>query len=175
MRALVLSDEDAETYGKYLQKLPTEQLNNLTYDTYVQDCVSRSATACESFTMTNSGFHAEADLAKPNLVFFSVPYDDGFTAYVNGEEAEIVRVDEGLMAVLCPEGASSIDFVYEADGLSLSKKVTFVAIPVFVCMLAISGIERDGGRCKTLSTGIFPKFCGFFLWKRPIEPGRQTW
>ena len=133
MRALVLSDEDAETYGKYLQKLPTEQLNNLTYDTYVQDCVSRSATACESFTMTNSGFHAEADLEKPNLVFFSVPYDDGFTAYVNGEEAEILKVDEGLMAVLCPEGASSIDFVYEADGLSLSKKVTLVAIPVFVC------------------------------------------
>ena len=133
MRALVLSDEDAATYGKYLQKLPTELLNNLTYDTYVQDCVSRSATACESFEMTNSGFHAEADLAKPNLVFFSVPYDDGFTATVNGEEAEIVRVDEGLMAVLCPEGASSIDFVYEADGLSLSKKVTLAAIPVFVC------------------------------------------
>ena len=133
MRALVLSDEDAATYGKYLQKLPTELLNNLTYDTYVQDCVSRSATACESFEMTNSGFHAEADLAKPNLVFFSVPYDDGFTATVNGEEAEIVRVDEGLMAVLCPEGSSSIDFVYEADGLSLSKKVTLVAIPVFVC------------------------------------------
>lgn len=133
MRALVLSDEDAETYGKYLQKLPTEQLNNLTYDAYVQDCVSRSANSCESFEMTNSGFHAEIDLAKPNLVFFSVPYDDGFTAYVNGEEADILEVDEGLMAVLCPEGASTIDFVYEADGLALSKKVTLVAIPVFVC------------------------------------------
>ena len=49
--------------------------------------------------MTNSGFHAEITLKKDNLVFFSVPYDDGFTAYVNGEETDIIRVDEGLMAV----------------------------------------------------------------------------
>ena len=133
MRALVLSDEDAAQYGKYLKKLPTEQLNTLTYDAYVQDCEDRRAAACTEFTMTNSGFHAEIELAKPNLVFFSVPYDDGFTAFVNGEETEILEVDEGLMAVLCPEGASRIDFVYEADGLSLSKKVTLAAIPVFLC------------------------------------------
>ena len=76
---------------------------------------------------------AEIELARPNLVFFSVPYDDGFTAFVNGEETEILEVDEGLMAVLCPDGASRIDFVYEADGLSLSKKVTLAAIPVFLC------------------------------------------
>ena len=133
MRALVLSDEDAAQYGKYLKKLPTEQLNALTYDAYVQDCEDRRAAACTEFTMTNSGFHAEIELAKPNLVFFSVPCDDGFTAFVNGEETEILEVDEGLMAVLCPEGASRIDFVYEADGLSLSKKVTLAAIPVFLC------------------------------------------
>ena len=133
MRALVLSDEDAAQYGKYLKKLPTEQLNTLTYDAYVQDCEDRRAAACTEFTMTNSGFHAEIELAKPNLVFFSVPCDDGFTAFVNGEETEILEVDEGLMAVLCPEGASRIDFVYQADGLSLSKKVTLAAIPVFIC------------------------------------------
>ena len=133
MRALVLSDEDAAQYGKYLKKLPTEQLNTLTYDAYVQDCEDRRASACTEFAMTNSGFHAEIELARPNLVFFSVPYDDGFTAFVNGEETKILEVDEGLMAVLCPEGASRIDFVYEADGLSLSKKVTLAAIPVFIC------------------------------------------
>ena len=81
--------------------------------------------------MTNSGFHAEIDLTRENLVFFSVPYDDGFTAYVNGEQADIVEVDEGLMAVLCPAGTNRVDFVYQADGYSLSRTVTLAAIPVF--------------------------------------------
>ena len=136
MRALVLEDEDVKAYGQYLTELPDEMLEELYYDSYTQDCADRRAHSCSVFQMNNAGFHAEITLDKPNLVFFSVPYDDGFTAYVNGEKTDILRVDEGLMAVLCPAGASSIDFVYQAAGLSASRVVTAVAIPVWVVYVA---------------------------------------
>ena len=136
MRALVLTDEDVAQYGKYLTELPDEMLEELYYDSYTQDCADRRAHSCSVFQMNNAGFHAEITLDKPNLVFFSVPYDDGFTAYVNGEKTDILQVDEGLMAVLCPAGASSIDFVYQAAGLSASRVVTAVAIPVWVVYVA---------------------------------------
>ena len=136
MRALVLTDEDVAQYGKYLTELSEDMLNDLHYDSYTQDCADRRAHSCSVFQMNNAGFHAEITLDKPNLVFFSVPYDDGFTAYVNGEKTDILRVDEGLMAVLCQPGASSIDFVYQAAGLSASRVVTAVAIPVWVVYVA---------------------------------------
>ena len=142
MRALVLSEEDAEAYGKYLEKLPDAKLDDLWYDTYVSDCADRRASACSTFQMTNSGFHAEITLKKDDLVFFSVPYDDGFTAYVNGKEADIVRVDEGLMAVLAPAGENTIDFVYQADGYSLASKVSLAALAAFVL------------------------YAGYFVWKK---------
>ena len=142
MRALVLSEEDAEAYGKYLKKLPDAKLDDLWYDTYVSDCADRRASASSTFQMTNSGFHAEITLKKDNLVFFSVPYDDGFTAYVNGKEADIVWVDEGLMAVLAPAGENTIDFVYQADGYSLASKVSLAALAVFVL------------------------YAGYFVWKK---------
>ena len=142
MRALVLSEEDAETYGKYLEKLPEAKLDDLWYDTYVSDCAGRRASACSTFQMTNSGFHAEITLKKDDLVFFSVPYDDGFTAYVNGEETEVIRVDEGLMAVLAPAGENTIDFVYQADGYSLASKVSLAALAAFVL------------------------YAGYFVWKK---------
>ena len=142
MRALVLSEEDAEAYGKYLEKLPDAKLDDLWYDTYVSDCADRRASACSSFRMTNSGFHAEITLKKDDLVFFSVPYDDGFTAYVNGKEADIVRVDEGLMAVLAPAGENTIDFVYQADGYSLASKVSLAALAAFAL------------------------YAGYFVWKK---------
>ena len=142
MRALVLSEEDAETYGKYLEKLPDAKLDDLWYDTYVSDCADRRASACSSFQMTNSGFHAEITLKKDDLVFFSVPYDDGFTAYVNGEETDVIRVDEGLMAVLAPAGENTIDFVYQADGYSLASKVSLAALAVFIL------------------------YAGYFVWKK---------
>ena len=136
LRALVLEDEDVKAYGQYLTELPDAMLDGLHYDSYTQDCADRRAHSCSVFQMNNAGFHAEITLEKQNLVFFSVPYDDGFTAYVNGEKADILRVDEGLMAVLCPAGASSIDFVYQAAGLSASRMVTAVAIPVWVVYVA---------------------------------------
>ena len=142
MRALVLSEEDAETYGKYLEKLPDAKLDDLWYDTYVSDCADRRASACSTFQMTNSGFHAEITLKKDNLVFFSVPHDDGFTAYVNGKETEVIRVDEGLMAVLAPAGENTIDFVYQADGYSLASKVSLAALAVFAL------------------------YAGYFVWKK---------
>ena len=142
MRALVLSEEDAETYGKYLEKLPEAKLDDLWYDTYVSDCADRRASACSSFQMTNSGFHAEITLKKDDLVFFSVPYDDGFTAYVNGEETDVIRVDEGLMAVLAPAGENTIDFVYQADGYSLASKVSLAALAAFAL------------------------YAGYFVWKK---------
>ena len=136
MRALVLEDEDVKAYGQYLTELPDTMLDDLHYDSYTQDCADRRAHSCSVFQMNNAGFHAEITLEKQNLVFFSVPYDDGFTAYVNGEKTDILQVDEGLMAVLCPAGASSIDFVYQAAGLSASRVVTAVAIPVWVVYVA---------------------------------------
>ena len=136
MRALVLEDEDVAQYGQYLTELPDAMLDDLHYDSYTQDCADRRAHSCSVFQMNNAGFHAEITLDKANLVFFSVPYDDGFTAYVNGEKADILQVDEGLMAVLCPAGANSIDFVYQAAGLSASRVVTAVAIPVWVVYVA---------------------------------------
>lgn len=142
MRALVLSEEDAEAYGKYLEKLPEAKLDDLWYDTYVSDCADRRASACSTFQMTNSGFHAEITLKKDDLVFFSVPYDDGFTACVNGKEADIVRVDEGLMAVLAPAGENTIDFVYQADGYPLASKVSLAALAAFAL------------------------YAGYFVWKK---------
>ena len=142
MRALVLSEEDAEAYGKYLEKLPEAKLDDLWYDTYVSDCADRRASACSSFQMTNSGFHAEITLKKDDLVFFSVPYDDGFTACVNGKETDVIRVDEGLMAVLAPSGENTIDFVYQADGYSLASKVSLAALAAFAL------------------------YAGYFVWKK---------
>ena len=48
----------------------------------------------------------------------------------------IVEVDEGLMAVLCPAGENSIDFVYQPDGIRLSRALTLGGIVVWLAYTA---------------------------------------
>ncbi|MDE8723830.1 hypothetical protein PZH45_05920, partial [Faecalibacterium prausnitzii] len=73
-------------YGQYLTELPDAMLDYLHYESYTQDCADRRAPSCSVFQMNNAGFPAEITLENQNLVFFSVPYADGCTAYVNGEK-----------------------------------------------------------------------------------------
>ena len=95
--------------------------------------------------MTNSGFWAEIALEQPELVFFPVPWDEGFTACVNGEEADLLCVDNGLMAVPCPAGESRVDLVYAPAGLPLSRAVTLAALPVWLAYTGYFAWKRRRG------------------------------
>ena len=137
MRALVLEDEDVAQYGQYLTELPDAMLDDLHYDSYTQDCADRRAHSCSVFQMNNAGFHAEITLDKANLVFFSVPYDDGFTAAINGEPAKIEKVDNGLMALRVPAGQTSITCTYHTPGLRTGTIISLAALAVYGAYLVV--------------------------------------
>ena len=91
----------------------------------------------EDLKVIHTGFTAQADLEAENLVLFSVPYDDGFTATVNGVPAEVEKVDNGLMAVAAPAGHSEIVFTYHTAGLRQSVAVSAGAIVVYAVWVAV--------------------------------------
>ena len=79
-----------------------------------------------------------------------MPYDDGFTATVNGQPAQIEKVDGGLMAVLAPAGESEIVFRYHTPGLAQSTAVTGACVVLWGIHLIIS--HRRGQKEKTTKT-----------------------
>ncbi len=102
------------------------------YETYREDCRKLAANAADSFEYTNSGFISEINLQKDNLVFFSVPYDEGFSATVNGKPAKIEKVNVGFMAVECQKGHNEIIFTYKTPGLDMGAKISAGAVLLFV-------------------------------------------
>lgn len=137
MKALLLTEEQAETWGGSLQPLPEDLLESRDYETYVQDCADRRSSGVTGFTATRTGFSAVSSQQEDTLVFFSVPYDDGFTATVNGQEVPILNVDNGLMAVPVPAGESEILFTYRTPGLSVSVPVSLTALAAYAVYLLV--------------------------------------
>ena len=88
----------------------------------------RQHSTCENFEGTSQGFTANIKLDKPNYVFFSVPYDNGWKAYINGEETSIVRANIGFMAVLADEGDNYIEFKYEIPGLKIGIWISGISV-----------------------------------------------
>ncbi|MCI6788081.1 MAG: YfhO family protein [Oscillospiraceae bacterium] len=136
-RALLLNEDQVSAFDTLLQPLPDEELTNRSEDAYAADCAARRAGAVAEFTATDTGFTAHTNYDTDELVFFSVPYDDGFTATVNGAPAGVEKVDDGLMAVYAPAGENEIEFTYHTPGLKLAAGINAAALVLYGVYLAI--------------------------------------
>ena len=117
LHALVLSEEQIQTYGSLLSPLDPNELF-FDYEEYFEICQERQESAGTGFTRDNSGFSLHHSSDQERLVFFSVPYEKGWSATVNGQPAAVEKVSVGFMAVQVPAGESEIRFDYSTPGLS---------------------------------------------------------
>lgn len=110
MRMLILDEETSE---KYKNILTETELEGVSLHRFSQECDLRREGACTDFATSKYGFTANAHMQRDNLLLFAVPYDENFTAYVDGNETEIEKVDFGLMAILVPKGEHKVEFKYD--------------------------------------------------------------
>ncbi|MBR1562914.1 MAG: YfhO family protein, partial [Ruminococcus sp.] len=127
MKAMVLDEKQVVSYGSLLQYKKFESAD-LSDNEYYKNAEERRASACDTFEYDTHGFTATATLDRQNLMFFSVPYDEGWTAKVNGKETKIEKVSYGFMAVLCPEGDVKIEFTYKTRGANLGLLMSGVGV-----------------------------------------------
>jgi len=146
LETLILTDEQAEKYKDVLTRYDTDLISTAPsrYHEAVEKLRSRS---CSSFTMGDSRFDAGITLDKDSLVFFSVPYSENWQAEVNGEKAEIVKADGGMMAVLCRQGTNTITFTYNNKMISAGMIISISAM----LMLTVYAFLTEITRRKTLS------------------------
>jgi hypothetical protein len=142
MRAIVIEDDRVAQYEGILEHLPEDQ-RVFNEDNYLQDCLDREKRSCSFFEYTNSGFTAQMDSDREQVIFFSVPYESGWSATVNGEPVTIEKVNIGFMAVTVPEGENVIiEFTYHTPGLMTGFFITLVSLAVLVAYLTLMNRVR---------------------------------
>lgn len=137
VKAIVLTDAQVEKYGQYYKHLNPDN-NNYSYNDFVEQCRKRNESSCYEFTETKRGFNAKINSSDANLLFFSVPFDKGFKAYINGVETEVERVTVGFSAVEIPEGEVEVEFVYTPAGLYTGLIITVISVLTLITYLAVS-------------------------------------
>lgn len=133
IKAMVIDDDQEALAARYLQKLPADELERLSDSDYSADLQARKALAAYDFSRNSNGFKASVEAGHGTWVYFTVPYDRGWTAQVNGQAVEITKVN-GFMAVPVAEGDHEIVFSYNTPGLKLGIIATSGS-----CLLLIAG------------------------------------
>ena len=103
-----------EHYPERAEKLRNEQLENIVFD-----------------TNTISG---TVDVTSNKVLCLTVPYEKGWTAYVDGAKADILKANYAFMGLNLTEGHHEIRFVYRP--LYLNEGI----ITSFVCAVLTLGI-----------------------------------
>ncbi len=112
LKAMVL--EDTAAAQEYLDVIDKGGIHPLDDKELAEECRARAEKSADSFKTDGNSYTAEITLDKPGLVFFSVTYDDGFTAYVDGAETDILKANFGFQAVPVPAGKHTIKAVYRS-------------------------------------------------------------
>lgn len=124
LAGIYLDDDAIDRNEDILDLLPDDKMPAITANGLAKLCEERRRETCDTFVRDNEGFTATCNLSRENLVFFSVPYDDGWTATVNGEPVRVEKANVGFMAVRVPAGEATIRFDYETPGLKLGLLIT---------------------------------------------------
>ena len=153
LKALVVEEDDAALFSGMLR--PLGDAVSYTKDAYLADCLARKAESCSTFVRDNRGFTATIQVEQDTPVFFSVPYEDGWSATVNGQPAEIYKVNVGFMAVVCPAtgGEVTIRFDYHTPGLLYGLMITLAAVVLFLLYFFLMRIW-DRRMCQKLEAEI---------------------
>ncbi len=129
MDSLVLEKEQAEKLGSIISKRKTSTIK-VNQALYTESCEKKRAQSCYSFNYDSQGFEAKIKLDAEKLVFFSVPFENGWSAEVNGEKADIEKVSYGFMAVKVPAGDSTITFRFKAGGSTVGKAASISGLAI---------------------------------------------
>ncbi len=162
LKAIVLPDETAEQVRSTLRPLSEKESVAYSQAAYFTDCEERRAAAASTFTRDNLGFSAAIRLEKENLVFFSVPYEDGWSATVNGQPVDIIKANVGFMAVACPAGEEvNIRFNYMTPGLQPGLLISGGALLLFILyMVLMVRFDKRMQRRLDRLEGQAPSFTG---------------
>lgn len=88
----------------------------------------RRKACCSSFVGTSDGFTAQIELEQPEIVFFSIPCNEGFTVKVNGVEQQPIKVNIAFMGILCNEGINHITAQYRTPLLHEGVIISVLAL-----------------------------------------------
>ena len=128
LKTLIVSEDDI---GK-LQGMTKMQISDMLslseadIPALVEEHRPENAT---DFVINKDKFACQINSQKEQYAFFSVPYDHGWRATVNGKETEIIKVN-GLMAIPVEAGNNLIEFYYFDRLLFASGLISILSLGI---------------------------------------------
>jgi uncharacterized membrane protein YfhO len=114
-----------------------------TMESYMSDVNQRRSSVLSINHFDNNHVKGEIKLDRPKMLFFTLPFDPGWSVAVNGQPAELSRVNIGFSGLWLPAGEHTIELRYHLPHFKASLIVSILSI---ICLMIL--LWRSRGKAK---------------------------
>jgi len=113
--------------------VPPQKFNFDLYENFVSKLKEDTFKISE---FKHSRISGSIELNKTKMLFFTIPYDEGWTAVINGEKTELERVNTGFTGIVLPAGKHQIILEYHPPFSQAAQAVSYISALLFWLYLA---------------------------------------
>lgn len=126
-------------------------VNLLNEDVFEQGYKNVSKDVMTTTKCTGSSMEGDIDVSEDGLFYTSVPYEEGWTAEVDGRKVDITPVGNSLIALPLSKGSHSIKLVYYPKGFWQGFTVTTICVVTFAAICAYTYFYKKRRKKETLT------------------------
>lgn len=145
LRACVIGNEDKATFASLPVFNVADTLQPMTFDNYLQYVNNLQKDKFEMTRFTENNFGGKVTTDSPKILFFSMPFDEGWKATVNGLETKLYRLDCGLTGLLTQKGANTVELSFTPRYKNIGRIVSIIFLLLFIGLL---GLDYFRGKSK---------------------------
>jgi uncharacterized membrane protein YfhO len=90
---------------------------------------------------SNNKIVGNIEREKNGMLFYSIPYDKGWKAKLNGKPVRVEKVNYGFVGIEVPEGKHEVELYYQQEYLIHGLIVSIVALFIFAFLLVLNKVK----------------------------------
>ena len=128
----IKSSEVLDTYNDWSNTLIIEDADYDKVKDINENNFSNDFNVIEKY---NNGLYGSITNDDKTVLFLSIPYNNGWSAYENGEQLEIIKVNKGLMGIVLEPGEHYINLSFTPNGFKIGAICTGSGLVIFLLIL----------------------------------------
>lgn len=117
-------------------------------DGYAEQIKKLKEDAPTDFVHTNEGLTCTMNADENKILCMAIPYDKGWSAYVDGEKTKIKLANTGFMAIEVPSGEHEILFAYTMNEFKVGLMLSFVGVLMLLIMVLADKMCKRNNNLK---------------------------
>jgi uncharacterized membrane protein YfhO len=138
LRACVIGNEDKTTFSSVKSFKVADTAAPVTFDNYLAyvNELKKDEFKISKFSENNIIGNVNTNEAK--ILFFSIPFDEGWKANLNRQETKLYRLNCGLTGLMTQKGNNTVELKFTPRFKNIGLTVSLVSLFIFVGLLAFS-------------------------------------